>query len=99
MLMMVLHLRRTVIAAVTLGLVGGVTPEEEREVLRRAEWKGRPGLVPNCARRSIASDAMWNNLIPYSALAKSWSFAHFMSVANMPIVHTTADSLGYGAAA
>jgi len=96
---MVLKLRRAFLAVATLGLVGGATAEEKRDQSRRDEEKSKrrsPGLVPKNVKGSIARDVKWNNLLPYSSLAKSWSFPHFMAVANVPIVHTTADSLGYG---
>jgi dihydrodipicolinate reductase len=96
----ILEARRKFISLATLGMLGGSTEAERKKLLEEELLKSKlsnvPGLVPRDVKGDISKDLLWNNLVPYSTLAKSWSWPHFMAVANVPIVHTTANALGYG---
>merc|ERR1712157_540382 len=62
----------------------------------KKQWKHNDGLVPKQAEAAVSNDLIKNNTTLYSSLSQKWMFPFFMAGANVPIVHTTAENLGYG---
>jgi len=65
------------------------------ETQSRESLRGKAGLVPKMAAKASSRDLRWNMLWPRSPIS-GWTLPGFMAAVNMPIVHTTAQCLGYG---
>lgn len=93
---MALEFRGKVIKALTFGMVKCGTAEQNKTSAEREKLQDAEGIVSKETESSIESDLAKNNTTFYSPVTKKWSLPFFMAAANTPIVHTTAEKLGYG---
>lgn len=96
MLEMSLDARRKLLSALTFGMVKSETAEHKKEAAELKKLKDVEGLVPKQIKAAIKSDLMKNNTTLYSSMTGKCFLPFFMAPANVPIVHTTAEKLGYG---
>jgi len=93
---MALESRGKVIKALTFGMVDCSSAEQNETSAEREQLQDTEGIVSKEVESSIDSDVAKNNMTFYSSMTGKWSLPFFMAVANIPIVHTTAEKLGYG---
>jgi len=91
--------RAKALGALSGGMLGNGSKEEVAKAKsERKSLRGREGLVPKSLQKQIANDISSNNMNPKSPITGTWSLPSIMTQVNTPIVHVTADSLGYGGA-